>query len=302
MQTFHKKFHNASTRVYRCLNQVWLILKGGMSPLPRVTWNDTARVILPVPLPDYTCALCASNTQMCSVQRIIIIATRGRGQGSLDPLLGSWTDNPRVTAAWVDNTGVNKARGAWRGVSVSAPGRDPFGRRSSLIPRPPDRARFNGSQKQTLELGICKIMSCIMFPCERFSEGVFLVLRNSLKWEAKAMSRGGQGELTCYRWSSLNAPSTETPVSHSLLSESLFSFPAPLSGVIRNWTPHYKDQESGTFMEQNQLNRLQMVQFECSRYLNHCVSYTFEAKCQLSTLMWLQRSSSCLRVPLPCPH
>ena len=42
--------------------------------------------------------------------------------------------------------------------------------------------------------------------------------------------------------SSLNDPGTETPVSHSLLEESLFSFPAPLSGVIDNWTPQYESQ------------------------------------------------------------
>ena len=82
--------------------------------------------------------------------------------------------------------------------------------------------------------------------------------------------------LTGCKWSSLNAPSTETSVSHSLLSESLFSFSAPLSGEIRNWTPQYKDQEGGKIWEQNQLNRLQMVQFECPRYQNPGVSFTFE--------------------------
>ena len=35
-----------------------------------------------------------------------------------------------------------------------------------------------------------------------------------------------------------------------------FSF--PLSGVIRNWTLQYKDQDDGNFLEQKQLNRLQM--------------------------------------------
>ena len=53
--------------------------------------------------------------------------------------------------------------------------------------------------------------------------------------------------------SSLNAPSTETPVSH------------PLSGVIDNWTPQYESQEVGKFMQQKQVNRLQMVQFECPK-------------------------------------
>ena len=71
--------------------------------------------------------------------------------------------------------------------------------------------------------------------------------------------------LTSCKWSSLNAPSTETPVSHSLLSESLFSFSVPLSGVIRNWTPQYEDCKVGKLFGQNQLTRLQMVQFECPR-------------------------------------
>ena len=40
----------------------------------------------------------------------------------------------------------------------------------------------------------------------------------------------GKISSTGRKWSSLNDPGTETPVSHSLLEESLFSFPAPLSG------------------------------------------------------------------------
>ena len=85
---------------------------------------------------------------------------------------------------------------------------------------------------------------------------------------------------TGYMWSILNAPSTETPVSHSLLGDSLFQFSAPaasslpLSGVIRNGSPQYKGQEDGQISEQNQFNRLQMVQFECSRVRNPCVSFT----------------------------
>ena len=75
--------------------------------------------------------------------------------------------------------------------------------------------------------------------------------------------------------SRLSAPGTGTPVSHSLLEESHFSFPAPLSGVIDNWTPQYESQEVGKCMEQNQLNRLQMVQFECPKYRNPCISFTF---------------------------
>ena len=40
----------------------------------------------------------------------------------------------------------------------------------------------------------------------------------------------------------------------------------PLSEVIRNWPPQYQDQKGGKILEQNQFNRLQMVQFECPKY------------------------------------
>ena len=82
--------------------------------------------------------------------------------------------------------------------------------------------------------------------------------------------------LTGSKWSSLNAPGSEPPVSHSLLSESLFSFSLPLSGVIRNWTPQYEDCKGGKSCGQNKLNRLQKVQFECPRVRNPRVSFTFE--------------------------
>ena len=81
---------------------------------------------------------------------------------------------------------------------------------------------------------------------------------------------------TVCKWSSLNAPGTETPVSQPLLSESLFSYPAPLSGVIRNWTSQYKGQEGKHFLGKNQLNRLQMVQFECLNVRNTCFSSNFQ--------------------------
>ena len=83
---------------------------------------------------------------------------------------------------------------------------------------------------------------------------------------------------TCCNWSSLIAPGTETPVSHPLLGESLFPFQAPaasflpLSGVIRNGSSQYEGQEGGTFVEQNQLNRLQMVHFERPRDTHPFVS------------------------------
>ena len=34
--------------------------------------------------------------------------------------------------------------------------------------------------------------------------------------------------------------------------------------------------KGGNFLERNQFNRLQMVQFECHRVINPCVSFTFE--------------------------
>ena len=49
----------------------------------------------------------------------------------------------------------------------------------------------------------------------------------------------------------------------------------PISWVIRNWTSQYERQEGGKIREQNLLNRLQMVQFECPKYWNPCVSFTF---------------------------
>ena len=56
---------------------------------------------------------------------------------------------------------------------------------------------------------------------------------------------------TGFKWSSLNAPSTEIQVSHPFWVNPFFSF--PLSGVIRNWTSQYKDQDDGKFGWQNQL-------------------------------------------------
>ena len=82
------------------------------------------------------------------------------------------------------------------------------------------------------------------------------------------------------KWSKLNAPGTEIPVSHPFLGESLFSF--PLSGVIDNWTLQYECQKGGNFLEQNQLNRLLMVQFECPGVRNPFDSII----CNLYTVIW----------------
>ena len=50
----------------------------------------------------------------------------------------------------------------------------------------------------------------------------------------------------------------------------LFSF-SPLWGN-KKWAPQYKDEEVGKIVEQNQLIRLQMVQFDYPKYRNPCVS------------------------------
>ena len=53
-----------------------------------------------------------------------------------------------------------------------------------------------------------------------------------------------------------------------------FSF-SPLWGN-KKWEPLYnKAQDDGKFLGQNQLDRLQMVQFECPRYRNPCVLSDF---------------------------
>ena len=62
----------------------------------------------------------------------------------------------------------------------------------------------------------------------------------------------------------LNVPATETNEAHPLLVKSLFSL--PLSGVIRIGLPQDEGDKVGNFWEQNWLNRLQIVWFECSKH------------------------------------
>ena len=93
---------------------------------------------------------------------------------------------------------------------------------------------------------------------------------------------------TGFKWSSLNVAWSETPVSHSLLGDSLFPFsvPAPsflpLSGVIRNGLLWEAGQKGGNLLGQNQLNILQMVQFEFPKVLLILVSSTYESNCRRS--------------------
>ena len=89
----------------------------------------------------------------------------------------------------------------------------------------------------------------------------------------KVVKFGNKISLTGYKLSNSNAPGSATPVSQSLLEEYLFPFPAPansfltLSGVIRNGSSQYEGQEGGKISEQNQFNRLQLVQLECPRII-----------------------------------
>ena len=56
---------------------------------------------------------------------------------------------------------------------------------------------------------------------------------------------------------------------------------SPLCGN-KKWASQYEDEEVGKIVEQNQLNRLQMVQFECQRVTRPLVSYTSGVYCSSS--------------------
>ena len=43
-----------------------------------------------------------------------------------------------------------------------------------------------------------------------------------------------------------------------------------------NWTPQYESQQIGKVLRQNQLDSLQMVQFECPKYRNLLLAFTFD--------------------------
>ena len=68
------------------------------------------------------------------------------------------------------------------------------------------------------------------------------------------------------KWSSLNAPGTQTPLSHSVLKFAKWPFSIIGSlGVIRNG-PQYDSEKFEKFTEQKGLKGMQMIQFECLRY------------------------------------
>ena len=77
-----------------------------------------------------------------------------------------------------------------------------------------------------------------------------------------------------------------------------FQFPAPADSSLwgnKKREPQYKDQEGGNLLEQNQLNRLQMVQFECPKYRNPCISFTFAFPAiGPDCISWLPRFTSVL--------
>ena len=85
------------------------------------------------------------------------------------------------------------------------------------------------------------------------------------------------------KWSCLNALGSESPISHPLLKSFLSPFQPllipsflPTSGVIRIGLLWEAGPKVGNLLEQNQFDRLQMVQLECPRVRNPSVSSTFE--------------------------
>ena len=67
--------------------------------------------------------------------------------------------------------------------------------------------------------------------------------------------------LTGYKWSSLNVPGTEIPLSHSGWEISI----SPLWGN-KNLASQYESEKVVKFEQQNWLNMPQMVQFDCPRH------------------------------------
>ena len=91
-----------------------------------------------------------------------------------------------------------------------------------------------------------------------------------------------QNELNRLQMVQFECPKYRSPclIHFWVIPISPFSAPAPsfppLAAVIRKGSSQYERQEGGTVLGQNQLNKLQMVQFEYPKYRNHPVSFTFE--------------------------
>ena len=117
-------------------------------------------------------------------------------------------------------------------------------------------------------------------PCVPAPAASFLLLSGVIKnWTSQHEGwRGGKFlnkiSSTGCKWSNLNAPPQVLKPLCPILFwvNPFFSFSAPaasflpLSGVIDNWTSQYEGWRGVKFLEPNQLNRLQMVEFECPRY------------------------------------
>ena len=70
------------------------------------------------------------------------------------------------------------------------------------------------------------------------------------------------------KWSNLNAPGTQNPLPGSGWENSIYSF---FWGLKEMGSPAWRS-KFGKYSEQNWLNRVQMVQFECPKHPNPCLS------------------------------
>ena len=65
-----------------------------------------------------------------------------------------------------------------------------------------------------------------------------------------------------------NSPIIQRQSQKTIWTATYFLISSPSLWGNKNWTPQYKDQGDGKMSEQNQLNRLEMVQFACPKYRN----------------------------------
>ena len=135
----------------------------------------------------------------------------------------------------------------------------------------------------------------VRIPCVSFTFGEFLfpifspgsssphlsgVIRIGLLWEAG--QKGGtfwvQNQFTRLKMVQFDCPRVRIPCVSFTFGEFLFPIFSPgsssphLSGVIRIGLLWEAGQKGGTFWVQNQFTRLKMVQFDCPRVRNPCVS------------------------------
>ena len=93
-------------------------------------------------------------------------------------------------------------------------------------------------------------------------------VENFENYQNKSGSKGCQ-------WSRLNAPGTQTPLSHPILK--LGQFPFPIIGPLGQYelASQYESEKDGKFPEQKGLEGMQMVQYECPRHSKPSVSFIF---------------------------